>query len=430
MATIIENQQNERTTLLDRYQAVRADTERFCNPLEPEDYVVQSMPDASPTKWHLAHTSWFFETFILKPNVAGYESLHPQYDYLFNSYYNSIGERHCRAKRGVVSRPTVAEVYQYRRYVDKHIADAVAAMSDELWQAARPVMTLGLNHEQQHQELMVTDIKHVFSQNPLAPAYQEQAEEPNSPSEIAPMQWVQFEAGLQEIGDDGRSGFIFDNEGPRHKEYLAAFQLGSRLVTNREWLEFIDDGGYERPEFWLSEGWNIAQSEQWRSPLYWWKKRGSDWHEFTMSGMMPLELAAPVCHISLHEADAYAQWKGCRLPTEAEWEVASRTSPKCGNFAESGLYHPAPRRAASAGQLTQMFGDLWEWTRSQYSPYPGYKAVPGALGEYNGKFMCNQFVLRGGSCATPSSHIRPTYRNFFPAQARWQFTGLRLAKDI
>lgn len=430
MATIIENKQNERTTLLDRYHAVRADTERFCNPLEPEDYVVQSIPDASPTKWHLAHTSWFFETFILKPNVAGYESLHPQYDYLFNSYYNSIGERHCRAKRGVVSRPTVAEVYQYRRYVDKHIADAVAAMSDELWQAARPVMILGLNHEQQHQELMVTDIKHVFSQNPLAPAYQEQAEEPNSPSEIAPMQWVQFEAGLQEIGDDGRSGFIFDNEGPRHKEYLAAFQLGSRLVTNREWLEFIEDGGYERPEFWLSEGWNIAQSEQWRSPLYWWKKRGSDWHEFTMSGMMPLELAAPVCHISLHEADAYAQWKGCRLPTEAEWEVASRTIPNCGNFAESGLYHPAPWRAASAGQLTQMFGDLWEWTRSQYSPYPGYKALPGALGEYNGKFMCNQFVLRGGSCATPSSHIRPTYRNFFPAQARWQFTGLRLAKDI
>ena len=416
------------TPLLEQYRAVRSFTEKICVPLQPEDYVIQSMPDASPAKWHLAHTSWFFETFLLKPHQASYNSPHPQYDFLFNSYYNTIGERHCRPKRGLISRPTVEDTYAYRAYVDTHMATLLSEADAETLATIEPLLTLGLHHEQQHQELMVTDLKHLFFDNPLCPVYLPRRDPPVAP--VSALEWIGFPEGLREIGWDG-SAFAFDNELPRHKEYLPAFALGSRLVTNGEYREFIEAGGYERPEFWLSEGWNVAQSAGWSAPLCWWNRKG-EWLEFTLAGMEPLRQDVPVCHVSLFEADAYARWAGARLATEAEWETASATVPLCGNFAESGRFHPAPLNTADehSGQLSQMFGDLWEWTRSQYTPYPGYAPPPGALGEYNGKFMCNQFVLRGGSCATSHSHMRPTYRNFFPPDARWQFTGIRLAKDL
>ncbi len=415
-------------SLLDRYRAVRAFSEKIASPLVPEDYVVQSMPDVSPTKWHLAHTSWFFETFLLKPHLPGYQSIHPQYDFLFNSYYNAVGERHCRVARGLISRPTVDETYTYRAYVDDHMAQMLEGADEALAQTLEPLLTLGLHHEQQHQELMVTDLKYNFFENPLCPVYQPRRDPPAAAPPA--LEWVTFDEGIREIGWEG-GGFFFDNEGPRHKEYVAGFALGSRLVTNGEYLKFVEAGGYEKPEYWLSEGWGTVQSKSWTGPLCWWNKRG-EWLEFTLAGMAPLNLDTPVCHVSLFEADAYARWAGARLATEAEWETASATVPLCGNLADSGRFHPVALSPADAetGRLHQMFGDVWEWTRSQYSPYPGYAAAEGALGEYNGKFMCNQFVLRGGSCATSHSHMRPTYRNFFPPDARWQFTGIRLAKDI
>ena len=414
--------------LIDQYRAVRAFSEKICEPLVPEDYVIQSMPDVSPAKWHLAHTSWFFETFLLKPHLPGYQSLHTQYDFLFNSYYNSIGERHCRPKRGLLSRPTVEETYAYRAYVDAHMARLLTEAEGEKVSLLEPLLTLGLHHEQQHQELMVTDIKHVFFENPLCPVYRPRRD---APTGIIPaLEWIAFDEGLREVGWDGE-GFAFDNEAPRHKEYLPAFALASRLVTNREYLAFIEDGGYTRPEFWLSEGWSVVQTQGWSAPLCWWNQRG-EWKEFTLAGMEMLNLDAPVCHVSLFEADAYAHWAGARLATEAEWETASDNVILCGSFADSGRFHPAPLDPTDAepGTLQQMYGEVWQWTRSQYTPYPGYAPPPGALGEYNGKFMCNQFVLRGGSCATSHSHMRPTYRNFFPPDARWQFTGIRLSKDI
>jgi len=415
-------------SLLDQYHAVRAFSEKICEPLVPEDYVVQSMPDVSPAKWHLAHTSWFYETFLLKPHLAGYTSIHPQYDFLFNSYYNAVGERHCRVKRGVVSRPTVDETYAYRAYVDRHMETLLCEADEVKLSELEPLLTLGLHHEQQHQELMVTDLKYNFFENPLCPVYRPRRDV--SISAVPAMEWIAFGEGVKEIGWNG-TGFAFDNETPRHKEYVPAFALGSRLVTNGEYLKFIEDGGYEKPEYWLSEGWNVVKANGWSSPLCWWNQRG-DWKEFTLAGMGPLDLTVPVCHVSLFEADAYARWAGARLATEAEWETASETVPLCGNFADSGRFHPAPLDPADAepGHLHQMFGDVWEWTRSQYTPYPGYAPPPGALGEYNGKFMCNQFVLRGGSCATSHSHMRATYRNFFPPDARWQFMGIRLAKDV
>jgi ergothioneine biosynthesis protein EgtB len=416
--------------LLDQYRTVRAFSEKICEPLVPEDYVIQSMPDVSPAKWHLAHTSWFFETFLLKPHLPGYQSLHPQYDFLFNSYYNSIGERHCRPKRGLLSRPTVEDTYAYRAYVDAHMARLLTEIKadGEKYSVLEPLLTLGLHHEQQHQELMVTDIKHVFFENPLCPVYRQRRDVPAGA--VPEIEWIGFDEGLREIGWNGE-GFAFDNEGPRHKEYLPAFALASRLVTNREYLAFIENGGYSRPEFWLSEGWSVAQAQGWRTPLCWWDQKGQ-WKEFTLAGMADLSLDAPVCHVSLFEADAYAHWAGARLATEAEWEVASENVALCGSFAESGRFHPAQLDPTDAepGALMQMYGEVWQWTRSQYTPYPGYAPPPGALGEYNGKFMCNQFVLRGGSCATSHSHMRPTYRNFFPPDARWQFTGIRLAKDL
>lgn len=406
------------------YRDVRNQTEALCEGLAAEDYVVQSMPDVSPTKWHLAHTSWFFETFVLQPHAVGYSPLNPTYAYLFNSYYTQAGERHCRAQRGYLSRPTVAEVYAYRRHVDEHMEDLLGSADGAMLDVLRPLVEIGLHHEQQHQELLVTDIKHVFSVNPLRPVYREQATEPSPPA--PPLEWVSFPEGLYRIGHEG-DGFAYDNEGPRHRVFLEGFQLASRLVTNGEYLEFMQDGGYQRPELWLSAGWATAQENEWTEPFYW-ERRDGEWQMFTLSGMRGVDPNEPVTHVSYFEADAFARWAGARLPTEAEWEAAAESTPIEGNFVEGQRFHPAP--ASAGGALTQMFGDAWQWTRSQYSPYPGYQPVPGALGEYNGKFMCNQFVLRGGSCATPASHIRRSYRNFFPPDACWQFTGVRLARDV
>jgi ergothioneine biosynthesis protein EgtB len=416
-------------SLARQYAAVRALSEKICEPLEIEDYVVQSMPDCSPAKWHLAHTSWFFETFVLNTVEPDYRSPHPQYDFLFNSYYNSVGDRHCRAKRGLVSRPTVPETWAYRQHVDDHMMAFLTGAPEERIAAMAPIVTLGLHHEQQHQELMLTDLKHMFSENPLLPAY---SPLPCAASQAAavPLAWTQFDGGVTEIGYDG-DGFFYDNEGPRHRVFLEPYALGSRLVTCGEYLEFMNDGGYERPEFWLSEGWNTIKARGWNAPLYW-EQGDEGWHQFTLHGLRPVDPAEPVCHVSLFEADAYASWAGARLPTEFEWEAATAGMPVHGNFVDDGLLHPAPANPIdrAANGLMQMYGDVWEWTRSSYAPYPGYYPAPGALGEYNGKFMCNQYVLRGGSCGTSQSHIRPTYRNFFPSDARWQFMGIRLAKDL
>jgi ergothioneine biosynthesis protein EgtB len=412
---------------VEQYQSVRRFTEHLCEPLVTEDYIIQSMPDVSPTKWHLAHVSWFFETFLLFPAVPGYQSLHPQYAYLFNSYYNTLGERHCRPKRGLISRPTVEETYQYRRYVDEHVLDLLEKIDERRLAAFAPIFTLGLHHEQQHQELMVTDIKHVLSCNPLYPTYV--ARVPTSTSSVPPLEWVSFPEGLYWIGHEG-DGFAFDNERRRHRQFVQSFQLASRLVTNGEYLEFMEDGGYDNPLLWLSEGWATVRAEEWKAPLYW-EKRDGHWWVMTLNGLREVDKAEPVCHVSYFEADAFARWADARLPTEAEWEVAAQEVPIEGNFVESSLYHPAPLNASTTGgKLTQMYGDVWEWTQSSYSPYPGFKPGAGAVGEYNGKFMCNQYVLRGGSCATSLSHIRSTYRNFFPANAQWQFMGIRLAREV
>ena len=419
-----KNGTGEATGLTGWYRGVRNQTEALCEGLAAEDCVVQSMPDVSPTKWHLAHTSWFFETFVLQPHASGYRPLNPTYAYLFNSYYTQAGERHCRAQRGYLSRPTVAEVYAYRRHVDEHMLDLLGSADDAKLDLLRPLVEIGLHHEQQHQELLVTDIKHVFGVNPLRPVYRERSAEasPRAPA----LEWVSFPEGLHWIGHEG-DDFAYDNEAPRHRTFLESFELASRLVTNGESLEFMEDGGYEKPELWLSAGWAAAQENEWTEPFYWERCDGES-QMFTLSGMREVDPNEPVTHVSYFEADAFARWAGARLPTDAEWEVAAASVPIEGSFVEGQRFHPAA--ASASGALTQMFGDAWQWTRSQYSPYPGYEPAPGALGEYNGKFMCNQFVLRGGSCATPASHIRRSYRNFFPPDACWQFTGVRLARDV
>ncbi len=420
-------QPDSRRNFIERYQTVRRFSELLCEPLVTEDYVIQSMPDTSPTKWHLAHVTWFWETFLLAPEVPSYKSLHPDYAYLFNSYYNSLGARQSRPKRGLISRPTVQQTYDYRRYVDEQVLTLLEKLDEERLAKITPIFTLGLNHEQQHQELILTDIKHVLSANILHPIYKERSIA--SGSSVPALHWVSFPEGIQEIGHEGE-GFFFDNEEPRHRQFLEAFQLGSRLITNGEYLAFIKDGGYRNPLLWLSDGWSTVQQEEWEAPLYW-EQHDGQWEMMTLNGFRKVEESEPVCHVSYYEADAYARWADARLPTEAEWEVAARTVPMKGNFVESGLYHPAPLSASTPdGKLAQMYGDVWEWTQSAYLPYPGYKPAPGAVGEYNGKFMCNQFVLRGGSCATAESHIRSTYRNFFPPNARWQFMGIRLAKEV
>jgi len=406
------------------YRRVRIATEQLAAPLSAEDCAIQSMPDASPVKWHLAHTSWFFETFVLKPHLPGYQLFHPSFRVLFNSYYNGIGDKHPRPRRGLLSRPSLEEVDAYRLHIDAAMAELMDRRT--LPSTISALVELGLNHEQQHQELILTDVLHLLSCN-LKPAYEPSIAAADAPiADAPPLTWIEFGEGIVDTGHDG-SQFAFDNESPRHRQYLNGFSLASREVTNGEYLAFIDDAGYRRPELWLSEGWDWLAANSIDAPLYW-QRDGRSWLKFGLHGLRAVEASAPVCHVSLFEADAYARWAGARLPSEGEWEVAASGRPVEGNFVESGSLEPTAANAATV-TLSQLFGDVWEWTRSAYAPYPGYRPAAGAIGEYNGKFMCNQYVLRGGSCVSPASHLRATYRNFFPAAARWQFTGIRLARD-
>jgi ergothioneine biosynthesis protein EgtB len=381
------------------------------------------MPDASPVKWHLAHTTWFFETLVLMPHLKAYEPYNRHYQYLFNSYYEALGPRHPRPQRGLLTRPALAEVLDYRRHVDA----AMERLFEYAGQAERlvfeDVAQLGLHHEQQHQELILTDIKHAFSCNPLLPTYLPAA--PRAVRNAPALGWVDCVGGILPIGH-AKDGFAFDNEGPRHLVVLTPYRIASRLITCGEYLAFMEDGGYSRPEFWLSDGWAMVQAQGWNAPLYWSNDDG-DWRVFTLNGVQPVERDEPVVHVSFYEAAAYAAWAGKRLPTESEWEAAAADVPVAGNLLDPARPHPKP--ANPDGALLQLYGDAWEWTRSSYDPYPGFKPLTGPVAEYNGKFMCGQLVLRGGSCATPVGHIRPTYRNFFPPSARWQFSGIRLAED-
>ncbi|HUC36328.1 MAG TPA: ergothioneine biosynthesis protein EgtB [Acidimicrobiales bacterium] len=409
-------------TLRERYRLVRELTEALAAPLSPEDQTVQSMPDVSPTKWHRAHVSWFFETFLLRKDLPGYRAFHPVYEYLFNSYYEGVGDRYPRPRRGVVSRPGVGEVTAYRSHVD----DAMDRLLDR---ALRPetedLVELGINHEQQHQELVLMDIKHVLSCNPIQPAYTKlEAVEPKA---SPPAELIESDGGMVEVGhDDG--GFAFDNESPRHGVLLAPFALDARPVTCGDWMAFIDDAGYRRPELWLSDGWATVCAEGWEAPEYW-SWIDDRWWSFTLGGPKHVDPAEPVCHVSYYEADAFARWARARLPTEAEWEAAAATTTDADaqsgfNFLDLSVLHPRPVKARSP-----LFGEVWQWTSSSYGPYPGFRPAAGAVGEYNGKFMVNQYVLRGGCCVTPPGHVRATYRNFFPPGARWAFSGLRLAHD-
>ena len=402
------------------YEHVRSVTAGFSAGLSDADATVQSMDDASPAKWHLAHVTWFFERFVLRPHLPGYQGFDETFDYLFNSYYDAVGERHPRPRRGMLTRPPLETVMAYRAHVDAAMEELLDGTLD---QELAALVTLGLHHEQQHQELFLTDILHLFAQNPLKPMFR--PSEPRLMKETAAeLDWLSYDGGLVEIGHEGE-GFAFDCEGPRHKRWVEPFALANRAVTNREWAEFIADGGYQRPDHWLSDGWAMCEAEGWQAPLYW-KWEEGQWWTMTLRGWQPVDPEAPVCHVSHYEADAYASWAGARLPEEAEWEIAACDKPLEGNDAGTGRYSPAPQ---SGEGLLGMFGDVWEWTRSAYSPYPGFQAAEGAVGEYNGKFMSGQYVLRGGSCATPAGHIRATYRNFFHPGKRWQFSGLRLARD-
>jgi ergothioneine biosynthesis protein EgtB len=426
-----------------RYRSVRAATEALAAPLSAEDQTVQSMPDASPTKWHRAHTSWFFEEFLLVGRVSGYEVFHPAFRYLFNSYYEQVGARHPRSQRGLLSRPGIAEVAAYRHHVDAGMAELLAHGVDR---ATEQLVELGLHHEQQHQELLLMDIKHVLASNPLQPAYAADGSAPDdirlsgtgpdATGSVPPVTWVEHPGGLVECGADG-TVFSFDNERPRHGVLLGRFAVASRPVTCGEWLAFMADGGYGRPELWLADGWATRVAEGWEAPAYW-QRDGDGWAQCTLTGVRPVHLAEPVCHVSYYEADAYARWAGARLPTEAEWEavaageaadvpVAAEPSahqPPAGLEATVAALHPRP-----VGPRAALMGDVWQWTQSAYLPYPRFRPAAGAVGEYNGKFMVNQQVLRGGCCVTPIGHARPTYRNFFPPAARWPFAGLRLAVD-
>jgi ergothioneine biosynthesis protein EgtB len=400
---------------------VRSATRALAAPLSPEDAMVQSMPDASPAKWHLAHTTWFFEAFVLARVERPHRPFNEAYAFLFNSYYEAVGPRQPRPARGLLSRPPLDEVLRYRAEVDERVA---AALARPLPREVLDVLELGLAHEEQHQELLLTDAKHALFSQPLRPAYAPEARADASAASAPPLELLPREGGVVEIGAPAE-GFAFDNERPRHRELLAPHRLGSRPVTAGEWLVFVEDGGYRRPELWLSDGWAAVQRNGWEAPLYWERAR-SGWEVFTLAGTRPVAPAEPVCHVSYFEADAYARWRGARLPTEAEWEAAAADAPPDGTFAEDRRLHPAPARRKG---LAQLLGDVWEWTRSAYGPYPGYRPPAGALGEYNAKFMVSQLTLRGGSCATPRGHVRPSYRNFFYPDARWQFTGVRLAGD-
>ena len=417
--------QDLKTLFIERYKAVREFTEQLCEPLEKEDFIVQSMPDVSPTRWHLAHTTWFFETFILKPELKNYKTPNELYNYLFNSYYNAVGQQFPRTRRGLLSRPTVKEIFAYRHYVDQAMLELFDTLDEQKLFILESIFVLGLNHEQQHQELILTDIKHVFFQNPLYPVYRK-VELEKSLGTFQELQWTTFQGGQVKHGFTG-GGFSFDNETPQHDVLIQPFEISNRLVTNGEYLSFIEDGGYGQATLWLSDGWSLIEKDQWKAPLYW-VQRDDKWLEFTLNGLVPLHLDSPVTHLSYYEADAYANWSNARLPSEQEWEHAAQDMELKGNFVQSQLLQPAP--ADSASQLSQMFGDVWEWTRSPYSPYPGYKSAHGAIGEYNGKFMSSQMVLRGGSCVSSSDHLRHTYRNFFYPHSRWQFMGIRLARDV
>ncbi len=421
MATALPLSPAQTASLAEAFGAVRRMTEQLCAPLSAEDQMLQSMPDASPAKWHQAHTTWFFETFILLPHLPGYQPINPSYTYLFNSYYKQLGGHPVRANRGLLSRPSLEEVQAYRGHVDENM---LRLLENGAGAELTAKVELGLNHEQQHQELILTDVKHSLWMHPLRSTYLPRPAEMDA--EAAPLRWFDYDGGLHWVGHAG-DGFAFDNEGPRHREFLRPFRLASRLVTNAEYLEFIRDGGYSRPELWLSEGWDAVIANGWQAPLYW-NSREDGWTTNKLSGEHPLNPAEPVCHVSYFEADAYTRWAGARLPSEAEWEVCAARMPVKGNLLENGRYHPARATKSQVGPA-QLFGDVWEWTASPYMAYPGFRPAAGVLGEYNGKFMCNQFVLRGGSCATPASHIRASYRNFFPPQARWQFSGIRLAND-
>ncbi len=426
--------------LLGRFKQIRAKTEALASPLSAEDASLQSMPDASPTKWHLAHTSWFFETFLLEQFETDFFPFHADFRVLFNSYYNGVGAKHPRAERGLISRPTLADVMAYRANVTNRIL-SMLQVADTIDVDLFDLMQLGCHHEEQHQELILSDLKHLLSRNPARPAYQTRW--PLTAVEVRHTRWVAFHGGLVGVGtdnDQSKSWFAFDNEMPRHKVWLEPFELASHPVTHGEFLAFINAGGYQSPEWWLSLGWDWVVNNNITAPMYWQTVDGDKaaWQTFTLHGMVPIEPNTPICHINYFEADAYARWlsvtdpdkKGSRLPREAEWEHAALSLPIAGNLLESGVLHPlAQTDGESASGLQQMFGDVWEWTQSSYSPYPGFEAASGAVGEYNGKFMCNQYVLRGGSCVTPVAHIRASYRNFFPPDARWQFTGLRLARD-
>jgi ergothioneine biosynthesis protein EgtB len=415
---------DERAKLLARFNAVRSLTEQLCSPLATEDYVVQPMTDVSPPRWHLGHVTWFFETFVLQKFGNGYTPVHPHYSYLFNSYYNLVGERTDRPRRGLLTRPTVDEVYDYRHEVTRRVSDFVSECSDDTFRALEHILRIGIHHEQQHQELLVTDIKYILFQEPLYPAYNSTKPEP-SPAPKA-NGWTPFEGGVTKIGHQG-SGFAYDNEQPAHEVLVHSFRLAERTVTNAEYLQFMEDRGYDRPELWLADGWDLASQSGWKAPLYWVKPDGK-WMQHSLYGLIEVDPHAPVTHVSFYEADAYARWAGRRLPTEFEWEHAARrlrAEEAPGPLLEDGRLHPAGLGGEGS---VGMFGNVWEWTQSGYLPYPGYQPAEGALGEYNGKFMVNQKVLRGGSVATPKGHVRPSYRNFWHADKRWQFSGIRLAE--
>ena len=403
---------------LTAFRKVRAQSLELARGLSDADATAQSMEDASPAKWHLAHTSWFFEEFIIAPKLGDAARFDPAYAYLFNSYYNAVGDRHARPMRGLLTRPSLNEVFAYRAHVDAQMEDVIECDLDKV----SDLLELGLSHEQQHQELLLTDILHLFAQNPLCPALHPAAGEPAQAAK--PLNWSQYEGGIAEIGHAG-SGFAFDCETPSHKTLIQPFELATRAVTNGEWLQFMAAGGYGSHEHWLSDGFATVQAEDWQAPLYW-QRDGKAWTTMTLQGRQPVNWNAPVTHISFYEADAYASWAGARLPTEQEWEHAAASEDLSGNYAGSETLHP---QVQADGNRTYMFGDVWEWTASAFRPYPGFKAASGAVGEYNGKFMSGQMVLRGGSCATPEGHMRASYRNFFAPDKRWQFSGLRLARD-
>ncbi|HEX3459937.1 MAG TPA: ergothioneine biosynthesis protein EgtB [Acidimicrobiales bacterium] len=414
----------DNTALTSRFLATRALTDSLAAPLSAEDQTVQSMPDVSPTKWHRAHTAWFFETFLLGPKLKGYEHFHPAYEYLFNSYYEGVGAPYPRDQRGLLSRPGIDDIADYRAHVDEAMEQLLAQPLDN---PTLGLIDLGIHHEQQHQELLLMDIKNVLWRNPLHPSYTELVA-PGPGSWDPPVtNWTEHPGGMVDIGHQG-TGFAFDNECPRHTELLSPYAIADRPVTCQEWVAFMNDDGYRRPEFWLSDGWATIQNQGWDSPLYW-TRVDAQWHIFTLGGSRPIHPNEPVCHISYYEADAYARWAGARLPSEAEWETASTAGAEGGHFLDPEKLHPTALSPKGLASGTVLGGDIWSWTSSSYAPYPGFETAAGAVGEYNGKFMVNQYVLRGGSCVTPADHVRATYRNFFPPSARWAFSGLRLARN-